>query len=94
MQVTRCWDNQASWVGVAVKPHVVVALAHPGQSCVVIDFNGVSPEFCQDFLHDAIEFASAEGSTFFNQGVDLALESRFQQVGDEVVEVGICQAVS
>ena len=27
-------------------------------------------------------------------GVDLALEGCFQQVGDEVVEVGICQTVS
>ena len=71
-----------------------MALAHPGQGCIVIDFNGISPELCQDFLHDAIEFASAEGSTFFNQGVDLALEGCFQQVGDEVVEVGVCQTVS
>ena len=35
-----------------------------------------------------------EGTTFFDQGVDLALEGCFQQVGDEVVEVGICQTVS
>ena len=71
-----------------------MALAHPGQRCIVIDFNGVSPEFGQDFLHDAIELASAEGTTFFDQGVYLALEGCFQQVGDEVVEVGVCQTVS
>ena len=71
-----------------------MALAHPGQSRVIIDFNGVAPEFGQDFLHDAIELASAEGTTFFDQGVDLALEGSLQQVGDEVVEVGICQTVS
>ena len=71
-----------------------MALAHPGQSGVIIDLNGVAPEFCQDFLHDAVELASTEGTTFFDQGVDLALEGCFQQVGDEVVEVGVCQTVS
>ena len=71
-----------------------MALAHPGQSRVIIDFNGVAPEFGQDFLHDAVELASAEGAAFFDQDVNLALESCFQQVGDEVVEVGICQTVS
>ena len=43
---------------------------------------------------NAIELASSEGSTFFNQGINLALEGCFQEVGDEIMEVGICQTVS
>ena len=41
-----------------------------------------------------LSLLAPEGTTFFDQGVDLALEGCFQQVGDEVVEVGICQTVS
>ena len=71
-----------------------MSLAHPSQGSIVVNLNGIAPEVCQDFFHDSVEFACAEGSAFFNQSIDLALEGSFQQVSNEVMEVGIRQTVS
>ena len=91
MEVASCRDDKASRVGVAIQAHVIVGLAHPSQSRIVVNFNGISPEICQDFLHNAVEFACSKSFPFFNQCLNLTLEGCFQEVGDEIMEVGVCQ---
>ncbi|CIV67878.1 Uncharacterised protein [Streptococcus pneumoniae] len=71
-----------------------MSLAHPSQSCIVVDFNGIAPKICQNFLHNAVELACSKGLPFFNQCIHLTLEGGFQEVGDKVMEVGVCQAMS
>ena len=48
-----CGNGQSGAVGLGVKSHIVMRLAHPGERCVIGNFHIIAPELLQGLFHNA-----------------------------------------
>lgn len=51
-QISLSRNRQTCRIGVWIKSHIIMRLAHPRQGCVIVNFNRIAPEFLQDGFFD------------------------------------------
>ena len=91
-QISLSRNRQTCRIGVWIKSHIIMRLAHPRQGCVIVNFNRIAPRISSGTaFFDFAKSISVKAFAVIDQLIDFALEGCFQKVRDEVVIVGVRQ---